>query len=425
MRYVKLVVNDGQRGAVLSVLDEEDIDYLLVGAADGTVVEFPLPDQAVEYVRGRLEQAGFDGEYVVTMGAESADTERFGELEDRFITGTEEGDSVAADELRSKTLELHPDPLPYYAMTLVSAIVAVAGLLLDSAALVVGAMVIAPQVGSALSVSVGGALGDWSMIKRGARAQAASVALAVVGAAAFALLMQWLGFVPSVAEPETLTQIGERTSPGVLAISVGVAAGVAAAFGLSTALPVSIVGVMIAAALIPAAAATGIGIAWRTPSVVVAAAAMLVVSLLAINLSGLLTFRVLGYAPGDASRSHPSRVWTAVAAVVLVVAVASLGAAVVTQAAFQNDVNTAATDVLSEDEYDDLGLVKVRTDLAVAPATDTPTVTVVVNRPANEPYPEFALAVGDEIADRSDREVAVTVEFVERRQYDPGGSPRE
>ena len=31
MRYVKLVVNDGQRGAVLSVLDEEDIDRIMDG----------------------------------------------------------------------------------------------------------------------------------------------------------------------------------------------------------------------------------------------------------------------------------------------------------------------------------------------------------------------------------------------------------
>lgn len=422
MRFVKLLVDDEQLSSVLSVLEAEGIDYLRLPedgtGGERTVVEFPLPDQAVEYLRGELEAAGFEGEYVVTLAAESASTERFEALENRFITGTEEGDNVSADELRSKALELQPDPLPYYAMTLASAVVAVAGLLLDSAALVVGAMVIAPQVGSALSVSVGGALGDWSMMKRGVRSQALSLSLAVVGATAFALLLQVLGFVPAAAEPGALAQIGERTSPGMLAISVGIAAGVAAAFGLATALPVSIVGVMIAAALIPAAAATGIGVAWRTPALSVAAAAMLVVSLLAINLSGLATFRALGYSAGDADRTRPRRVWTALAAAALVVAVAVLGGAVVTQAAFQNDVNAAVTDTMNDPEYRNAELVTVQTDLAATPTGEAPSVTVVVDRPADRPYPDLPARIAADIEERSGRETSVSVEFVERREYE-------
>lgn len=44
-------------------------------------------------------------------------------------------------------------------------------------------------------------------------------------------------------------------------MTVGLCSGTAGALGLATALPVSLVGVMIAAALLPATAAVGVGIA--------------------------------------------------------------------------------------------------------------------------------------------------------------------
>lgn len=119
MRLVQLLLSEEYTESALSILDEEGIDYLLVettgpGAEAGggdVLVEFPLPDQAVEYVKGRFDEAGLEQRYVITLAAESARTERFEELEDRFITGTEEGDSISPDELRTTALNLHPDPL--------------------------------------------------------------------------------------------------------------------------------------------------------------------------------------------------------------------------------------------------------------------------------------------------------------------------
>lgn len=424
MRLVKILISEQHRESVLSVLDDEGIDYLLVDAArtetgtDELLVEFPLPDQAVEHVREKLNETGIGEEYVVTLAAESARTERFDELENRFITGTERGDSISPEELRTTALDLHPDPLPYYSMTVISALVAVAGLLVDSAALVVGAMVIAPQVGSALTASIGATMADWGMLKRGLRAQILSLSLAVAGAVAFSITMQSLGFISPTIEVETIAQVGERTSPGFLTLAVGIAAGIAGALGLATALPVSIVGVMIAAALIPAAAATGIGIAWNDPSVAVGASVLLVANIVSVNVAGFLTLRRFGYRSGDEEAAQLPTAGAVLVGAALVAAVTVSGGLFVAQASFEKDVNSAVDSTLDEEKYSELELIQTRADFVFVPGSPPPDVRIVVQRPADEPYPQLATDLAGTIETTTGREVTVHVEFIDSQRSD-------
>ncbi|MFC6974006.1 TIGR00341 family protein [Halomicroarcula sp. GCM10025709] len=424
MRLVKILVDEDDLDAVLSVLDDEDIDHVSFervtsGAetSEELLVEFPLPNQAVEYVRDRLDETGVTGRYFVAVNAEMAQTEHFDALEDRFITGTEEGDSVSPEELRSTALSLHPDPAAYYVMTVVSTLVAVAGLLLNSAALVVGAMVIAPQVGSALTASVGTTMRDWSMLKRGVRAQVLSLSLAVLASAVFGVALQSLGSVSPVVHLETIAEIGERTSPGLLTLAVGLAAGIAGAVGLATALPVSLVGVMIAAALIPAAAAVGVGIAWNAPSVAIGALVLLVANIVAVNAAGYATLRAFGYKPRDDEGGLPS-IRTSAASLVLIALVVATGVTFTLQASFENDVNGAVDGVLDDSEYEDLELIRTQTDFVFVPGSEPPGVAVVVGRPAHQSYPTLAADLGQAISRTTGRDVTVRVEFVERQRYD-------
>ncbi len=424
MRLVKLLVVEDHSEPVLSVLDDEGIDYLLIETVSigsqtdqkQLLVEFPLPDQAVEYISERVAEAGLEGTYEITLAAESAQTERFEDLENRFITGTEEGDSISPEELRSTALDLHPDPFPYYSMTVISALVAVAGLLVDSAALVVGAMVIAPQVGSALTASIGAMMGDWNMLKGGVRAQILSLSLAIVGAAVFGFLLQFLGFVSPTVDVETIAQIGERTSPGLLTLSVGVAAGVAGAVGLATALPVSIVGVMIAAALIPAAAAAGIGLAWGEPSVAVGASVLLVANLVSVNAAGFATLRGFGYHSTDTDRSTLPTAGTVLLGIGLVSVLVFSGGVFAVQASFENDVNNAVSDVLKDEQYEELELAQTRVDFVVVPGSDPPAVRIVVHRPVDEAYPQLATDLAAAIGVTTERDVNVQVEFIDTQQ---------
>jgi uncharacterized hydrophobic protein (TIGR00341 family) len=442
MRLIKLLVAEESRSTVLDVLESENIDFVVTKDAsergDDVLVEFPLPTQAVEYVMTELREAGVDDrEYTVIASAETAKTRNYHELEDRFVAGVEEDDAVAREEIRAKALDMHRNKLTYYSMTLFSALVAAAGLLMDSPAVVVGAMVIAPQVGSALIAGVGISLNDRRMIRMGFTQQLFGFAAAIAGAFVLGLVLQSGQIVTAVLDVSTIGQITKRISPGLLSVLVALCAGAAGAFGLATALPVSLVGVMIAAALIPAAAAVGIGMAWGLPSVALGAILLLVVNAVAVNVSAFLVLWYLGYRPeawapeeraatdgteatttadggDDGGDGFGAYVPAAIALASLLVVFVGAGGMLAGQVAFDNAVNTAVEDAMEQEEYAELELASVRTEVGMIRFLDrTPEVSVVVRRPADVPYPDLAESVRQQVQQETDREVHVSVEFVE------------
>ena len=429
MRLVHVRVPERNRSEVFDRLEEMEIDFVVLTAeddSDATVVQFPLPTPAVETVLEELNAAGLREEYTVVTSAETVETGNFERIEDRYAE--QEDRDIAPVELRTRATEMGQRTVIYYATTLLSAVVAASGLLLDAPAVVVGSMVIAPQVGAALKTSVGTVFDDRDMIVEGLRSQVLGLLVAVAGAAAFGWAVQWLGVGPTRLPSMVLEQVNQRVSPGALSVVVAIAAGFASAFSLATAVPTSLVGVMIAAALIPAAAAVGIGVAWSVPSMAAGAAVLLVVNTAAINLAGIGGLWGLGYRPADDSRRdmeqpRESRSLRPALAALLVVAVVFAGAGYLTaqQVAFERAATDTVEDVLSEPEYDRLVLVTVETRFRQAAITDGPTkVTVVVKGPANADFADLAPTLQRRLTARTDRPVTVEVEFRDTANAGPG-----
>ena len=134
-------------------------------------------------------------------------------------------------------------------MVLLSTIVAAAGLNADSAAGVIGAMVIAPLLGPILGFSFGAALGDRELLFGSSKTLAVGVALALAASIAISFI------IPVDFESRELMSRAEVRLDGMaLAIAAGCAAALSMAKGQSSAL----VGVMVAAALLPPGAAVGL-----------------------------------------------------------------------------------------------------------------------------------------------------------------------
>ena len=142
-------------------------------------------------------------------------------------------------------------------ITLATAIAAL-GLVQDSAAVVIGAMLVAPLMTPILAGGLAVVQGNALLLRSALKA----VALGFLSALAVGALVGWC------AQPEALTaQLqGRAKPPGLLDVWVGLLSGVAAAYclgrrGLSAALP----GVAIAAALVPPIATTGICLTMNEP----------------------------------------------------------------------------------------------------------------------------------------------------------------
>jgi uncharacterized hydrophobic protein (TIGR00341 family) len=343
VRLVHVSIPRGKRDAVLDLLEEEGIDYVVTEETSGRaythVVSFPLPTNAVGPVLDALREVGVDGgAFTVVTDAETVVSDRFDALKERYAEEDEADDRIARDELKSRAEQL-ASPLPtYLALTVVSAVIATAGLLLDSPATVVGSMVIAPLIGPAMSAAVGTVVDDGDLFSRGVRLQFVGLTVSVVAAAAFAFLVQAVNFVPPGLDPTNIDQVRERLEPDFLSLVVALGAGTAGAISLTAGVSSAIVGVMIAVALVPPAATVGIGLAFGLPGVALPAGVLAVVNGLSVNLAALLVLWYLGYRPEYFFRHEEARAATIkrVSVLLALIAVLSLFLGGVTLDTVQN-----------------------------------------------------------------------------------------
>ncbi|WP_372912051.1 DUF389 domain-containing protein [Salinigranum sp.] len=426
MRQVNLRVYQDRQEAVRAVLEEHDLDYVALhdeGDEDedpGTLFLFPLPSQAVTDVFHDLTDAGVSEDaYTVLANASHAETPRYDEIQEEYSTRVR---GLSRRELHSKVLELSWPPITYYVGTVLSALIATAGLLLDSPALIIGAMVVAPQVSSALTTTAGVYHADWEMFVRSAKRQFTGLTGAVVGATVFAWLAQSTGLIPTTMAVGSLEPMGVRLAPTALSSLAALGAGAVGAFGYTTDQSMSLVGVMIAAAIVPAAAAGGIAIAWGSWLVAAGALLLLTANVLAVNVGAIATLFLMGYRPvwfdrTDLRASLPSELRASVAVVALLFVVSAVvtGALVGTHIGYQRGTNEAVDETLAEPAFDDLRLKAVRSQYGGWAGT-SPNVSVSVIRTTDERYPSLSGTLQRRIERRTDREVQVTVKYAGTRQ---------
>ncbi|WP_343160963.1 TIGR00341 family protein [Halogeometricum sp. CBA1124] len=303
MRLVQVMIPTGKRKTVLELLDEEGIDYAVSDETSGrdytALVSFPLPSAAVEPVLEKLREVGIERDaYTVVVDAETVVSERFEALEERYEEENGDSDRIAREELAANADELAP-PLPSFVlMTVVSAVVATAGVLLDSPAVVVGSMVIAPLVGPAMSTSVGTVIDDREMAVEGIKLQVLGTAIAIAAAAIFAVVLRASGIVPLTAEEVfAISEVRERLAPDVLSLVIALGAGAAGAAAVSSGVSAALVGVMIAAALVPPIAVVGVALAWGQPVAMLGPFVLVLVNILSINFVALIVLWQMGYRP--------------------------------------------------------------------------------------------------------------------------------
>jgi uncharacterized hydrophobic protein (TIGR00341 family) len=415
----------GKRAAVIRALDDEGVDYVVTDETSGreytAVATFPLPTAAVEPVLDRLREAGIDERtYTVIVAAETVISRRFEALEAEYEDDAERGgDRISREELQAKADDLASGLGTYVLMTVISAVIATAGLLLDSPATVVGSMVIAPLIGPAMSAAIGTVVDDEEMFRRGARMQVIGVVVAVAAATLFAFALRTLAFVPPGLDPLELAEVSERLAPNVLVLVVALGAGVAGIVSLMTGVSATLVGVMIAVALIPPAAAVGIGIAFQIPRLVLGAGVIVAVNVLSINLSALVMLWYEGYRPQRWFREDDARaaLLKRVAVLVAAIVVLSVFLGGVTYESYvasttESDIRTAVGDEL---ETMDAGLELLELDVergGTLPPLDTERVVVTVGAPPGGGVGSLAETLDGRIEATIGEEVAVEVRFV-------------
>ena len=212
----------------------------------------------------------------------------------------------------------------FFILLFLAAAIATFGLLADSVATVIGAMIVAPLMLPIMGVAFGVGLGDRKIIL----SSLTTSILGIITAIAVGFLLTWV--MRSLIFVEANTQIMVRTTPRLIDLLAALATGLAGAFAIgrkdvSDTLP----GVAIAISLVPPLANVGILFAAGRPDLAMGSLLLFVTNYLAILLTGTLMFTLMGF-PGayrERYSKRSKRTAVAIAAVLLALIIVPLAAA--------------------------------------------------------------------------------------------------
>lgn len=207
----------------------------------------------------------------------------------------------------------------FLAMVVLSTVVAAGGMLRDSVAVVIGAMVIAPLIGPNIALALGTTLGDTTLLRRAVTVNLAGVALAL-------LMSVVLGAVMTI-DP-TIPELAARTDVHMADVALALAAGAAGALAVTRGVPTALVGVMVAVALLPPLVACGLFLGSGDTGLAGNAALLTLTNVVCINLAGVSTFLLQGVRPRHWSDVEKARASTRVAIFLWITVLLILGAVI-------------------------------------------------------------------------------------------------
>ncbi|NJR73489.1 MAG: DUF389 domain-containing protein [Scytonema sp. CRU_2_7] len=204
------------------------------------------------------------------------------------------------EEIRSGLLEESTININYTVLILGSCIIATLGLLSNSAAVIIGAMIIAPLMLPIRGLAFGALEGNVVLFRKGLTA--------IIFGTLLSIVLAWvIGYL--VALPEFGSEIISRSRPTLLDLGIAVAAGGISGFAkVEQKISESLAGTAIAVALMPPVCVIGLGLSQVNWSLSTGATLLYLTNLLGITLSCMLTFLLTGCT--SFKRARKALVWT-------------------------------------------------------------------------------------------------------------------
>ncbi len=205
----------------------------------------------------------------------------------------------------------------FAALMTMSVLIAVMGLLADSTAVVIGAMLVAPLMTPVLGISAALVMGWPERVMR----QVVISAIGAAGAVGLAALTTFL--FPGSTDPLP-GELVARTSPNLLDLGIALAAGAAGAYAqIRRAASDALTGVAVAVALVPPLAVVGITLGLGEYSLATGASLLFLANVAGIVMSAAITFLICGLVPGGRLLAGSGVIagglrWAAVAVIIMV-----------------------------------------------------------------------------------------------------------
>jgi uncharacterized hydrophobic protein (TIGR00341 family) len=255
MRQFQITLPEEKVGQVMEFLEEKEQvrNIAKIHTAPGFMLIFRVSPARSSKILADLESIGVGVHYgiidVLPVEASKPMTE-----EAVTITPTER---LSVEEIYSKIAAGTRLSFDFLALLVVSGIIAAIGLGTNSPVIIVASMLLAPLMGPILGLSFGVIIKDRRLIETGIKNEALGLAIAILMGIIMGAILMFLTFLPSWAWPTP--EMASRALLWVLILGMAVAAASGAGVALAATRGDlgSLVGVAIAASLMPPAVNAG------------------------------------------------------------------------------------------------------------------------------------------------------------------------
>ena len=257
------------------------------------------------------------------------------------------------DEIQEGTYFEPPDRAnkltAWWVMLILSVAIAAFGVLQDSTAVVIGAMLIAPLMTPIVGIA-GGAVNGWSQRVLSSATMVAAGVGAAIGVSY--IIGAW---APAIVPLAQNTQVTSRVHPNIIDMAIAVAAGAAGAFAsVNKRVSASIAGVAIAVALVPPLAVVGLTLNAGMYEDSLGAFVLFATNFVSIVLAAMFVFALTGYAPLGRIKDNIAEIrrvaiTVSLAALVILIPLATTAATTLQNASRQNTALSESEAWLGDD----------------------------------------------------------------------------
>ncbi|MFI4862049.1 MAG: TIGR00341 family protein [Phycisphaerales bacterium JB063] len=303
-RRLDLLADDLTEDEISSTLGDAEFDDLYLRERDdgmmlaSMILDEKLTEHAIDQLEGRYGDCDGFQLLVYDIAARLPRPENGEEAESEGEKKVARG-RISREELLD---DLEPGShvtWVYLTQVLISCLVAAVGLIQDSVALVIAAMVIAPLLLPCMALGLGTTVGDLAMIWR-------SVRTAAVGLLAGLGLSLVIGLL--VPFDPTVHEIASRSEVRLSDLCVAVAAGTAGALAVTTGVSASLIGVMVAVALVPPLVAVGLLVGAGEYEAAYGALILVTTNVVCVNLAAVGMFLAQGISPNRWAEKDRARI---------------------------------------------------------------------------------------------------------------------
>jgi len=192
-------------------------------------------------------------------------------------------------KLRSILVEESKFDLPFLILAIGSCVIATLGLLSNSTAVIIGAMVVAPLMLPIRALAFAAIEGDIPLFRQSL--------ISIIGGTIVAVVLAFaLGYISDISIFGS--EIFARSKPNLLDLGIAIAAGGISAYAIiEPKVSPTVAGTAIAVALMPPVCVIGLGLSQGNWLLSIGATLLYLTNLLGITLSCMVTFLLQGYTP--------------------------------------------------------------------------------------------------------------------------------